>query len=175
MNPVSLKTTARGFALLAFGCWPSTVTPATQATELEKQQCNSGGAEQNEVQVLNNATVLRVTPLYGHVHTSPNTFESRINGAVVYVQPPKDLRPEQLTQIVQCHSARALLGEIDPNQIRNDPYWLPNAWLDIDVKPQPGSYAITISANSVKDGLQVLARAKAYAEMRVAANSVLGR
>jgi hypothetical protein len=50
----------------------------------------------------------------------------------------------------------------------SDPYALPNAWLDIDVKPVAGNYAITIGASNVHNGLEVLARAKAYRDARLA-------
>jgi hypothetical protein len=149
-------------ALVTFGCVKATVPPATQAAQVEQHQC-SGAVAQNDEQVLKGTTVTNVTPLYGHVHTSYNDYEARVNGAVIYVKPPAGVTPDQMSQLLQCHSARALLGQIDASQVPNDPYWLPNSWVDIDVKPVAGGYAVTITADNVHNGLEVLARANSYA------------
>jgi hypothetical protein len=42
-------------------------------------------------------------------------------------------------------------------------YWLPDAWVNIDVRPEQGNFAVTLSADSVHDNLQVLGRAHHYA------------
>jgi hypothetical protein len=172
MNHISSANITVSLVLLAFGCVPSNIAPATQAAQLEGQQCLGSAAPQNEARVLNDMTVLKVSPLYGHVHTSPNTYEARVNGATIYVQPPQGVPPEQMAQILQCHSVRELLGQIDQTQALNDPFWLPNSWLDIDVKPELGNYAISISASSVHNGLEVLARANSYGAARMATNDV---
>ena len=127
---------------------------------------------ENDEQVLKNTTVLKVNPLYGHVHTSYNDFEARVNGAIIYVRPPAGVQPDQLSRIVECHGARVILGQVDQTQIPSDPYWLPNSWVNIDVKPLAGSYAISISADSVHNGLEVLDRANAYAGTRIGPNAM---
>src|SRR5664280_1579825 len=166
MRPISSIAITGSIVLLAFGCVPASVPPATQAAQVEHQQCTGTPVAQNDEQVLKGTTILKVSPIYGHVHTSYNDYEARVNGATILVQPPEGVAPEQMTRILQCHSARVVLGQIDQAQVTNDPYWLPNSWVEIDVKPQLGSYAITITADSVHNGLEVLARANAYADTR---------
>ena len=162
MKHLSLVLYASTIALITFGCVKASVPPATQAAQVEQHQC-SGAVAQNDEQVLKGTTVTSVTPLYGHVHTSYNDYEARVNGAIVNVQPPAGVTPDQMARVLQCHSARALLGQIDASQAANDPYWLPNSWVDIDVKPVVGGYAVTITADNVHNGLEVLARANSYA------------
>jgi hypothetical protein len=72
-----------------------------------------------------------------------------------------------MTRILQCHSARVLLGEVNASFV-DDPYWLPDAWVAINVKPENGNFAITVSADSVRDNLQVFGRASRYGEERMA-------
>lgn len=168
MSQLSSIGITGSLVLLTFGCVPSSVPPATQAAKVEHQMCGDSAVAQNDEQVLKGTTILKVSPLYGHVHTSYNDYEARVNGATIYVLPPKGVPPEQMTRILVCHSARVLFGQIDQSQVPNDPYWLPNSWVDIDVKPQVGSYAVSVSADSVHNGLEVLARANAYADTQVA-------
>lgn len=166
MSPLSSIAIFGGFVLVASGCVPASIPPATQAARVQQQECNGNAVAQNDEQMLRATTVQKVEPLYGHVHTSYNDYEARVNGAIIYVQPPAGVTPEQMTQALQCHSARVLLGQIDQSQVSNDPYWLPNSWVNIDVKPTVGGYAVLISADSVHNGLEVLARANAYAGSR---------
>lgn len=167
MSRFSTIAISSSIALVTVGCVPASVPPATQAAQVEQQQqCNGNAVAQNDEQMLKATTVLKVEPLYGHVHTSYNDYEARVNGAIIYVQPPAGVTPEQMSQALQCHSARVLLGQIDQSQVPNDPYWLPNSWVNIEVKPLVGGYAVLISADSVHNGLEVLARANAYAGSR---------
>jgi hypothetical protein len=68
-----------------------------------------------------------------------------------------------MTRILQCHSARVLLGQVSPEAVRNDPYWLPGKWVNIEVTPENGNFAVTLSADSLRDNLQVLGHANDYA------------
>ncbi len=171
MKHLSLVLFASTIALVTLGCVKASVPPATQAAQVEQHQCG-GAVAQNDEQALKGTTITSVTPLYGHVHTSYNDYEARVNGAIIYVKPPAGVTSDQMTQMLQCHSARALLGQIDQSQVPNDPYWLPNSWVDIDVKPVVGGYAVTITADSVHNGLEVLARANAYAGKGSAPNAM---
>jgi hypothetical protein len=83
---------------------------------------------------------------------------------MLVVRPPEGVSPERMTRIIQCHSARALLGQIDRSQFPDDPFWLPDTWVSIEVKPDNGNYAVTLEANDIPTNLKLAARAKAYAE-----------
>ena len=108
--------------------------------------------------------VLAVEPLYSHVITSNNNSEERVAGAKLLVRPPNGVTADQFTRALQCHSARVLLGQVNPAVVPNDPYWLPDSWVNINVKPENGNFAITISADTVHDNLQVFGRANHYAD-----------
>ena len=172
MNCSSFTTVSAICVFLAVGCASAGARPTARAIQVERLQCSGSAVTKQDDQVLKSATVLKVSPIYGHVHTSYNDYEARVNGATILVQPPAGVSVEQMNRVVQCHSARALLGEIDQTQLSNDPYWLPGTWLNIDVKQEPGGYAISIVADNVEHGLKVLARANAQSETRLATNAV---
>lgn len=153
---------AGGVISLASAC-ASSPAPAARAAGVERMQCDREATAQ-DAQLVRSAAVLHVEPLYSHVMTSNNNSEERVNGAKLLVRPPKGVSAEQMTRVLQCHSARLLLGRVDPNAIPNDPYWLPDTWVNIDVRPENGNFAVIVSADSVRDNLQVFGRANHYAD-----------
>jgi hypothetical protein len=132
-----------------------------QAAGVERLQCDSSSTSQDDL--VRSLTVLHVQPVYSEVGSAGST-EERVNGATLVVRPPKGVSADQLTRILQCHGARALLGQINGNVVRSDPYWLPDTWVKIDVKPENGNFAVTLSADTVRDNLQVYSRANHYAD-----------
>jgi hypothetical protein len=152
------------FALGAVTGCAANPPPASRAAEIERVQCSSGLAADAETRALENATVLQAAPLYSHVITGNNGFEERVDGAKLVIRPPDGISPEQMTRIVQCHSARALLGKVDRAQFPDDPFWLPDTWVSVEVRPENGNYAVILEANDVPTNIRLAARAKAYAE-----------
>jgi hypothetical protein len=146
---------------LASAC-ASTPPPATRAEGVERVQCDARVAGQDAL--IGSTKVLRVEPIYSHVMSSRNDSEERVSGAKLLIRPPPGVSPEEMTRILQCHSARILLGKLDPNAVQNDPYRLPDTWVNIDVKPENGNFAVTVSADSVHDNLRVFSRANHYAD-----------
>jgi hypothetical protein len=139
------------------------VPPTTKAARVERLQCEGTNA-QNDLRLLQSTTVLKAEPLYSHVVTGKNDSEERVTGAKLLIRPPDDVSAEHLTRILQCHSAKVLLGQVDASQFADDPYVLPDSWVDIDVKPQSGNFLVTLRTDNIPDGLSVLHRATAFAE-----------
>jgi hypothetical protein len=59
---------------------------------------------------------------------------------------------------------QAPLGQVDASGFTDDPYWLPDAWPDIQVRPSNGNLEVVVSADNIPDGLHVLQRATAFAD-----------
>jgi len=155
---------AIGMAAVVVGC-AAAPRPAAVAAGVERVQCDRASASQDEL--VRSIQVISVSPLYSHVMTS-NTAEDRVAGAEIIVRPAQGVSAEQLTRALQCHNARVVLGQIaskDPN----DPYSLPDQWVNIQVKPQNGNFAVTISADSVHENLAVYGRANHYADEHMVA------
>lgn len=145
---------------LAAAC-TSTPLPAAKAAGVARdQQCDE---TQSGLALLRSTTVIRIDPVYSHVMTGDNS-EERVNGAKLLVRPPQGLSADQMARVLQCHSASVLLGQVSPSAIPNDPYWLPNSWVDIHVTPEDGNFAVTLSADTVTDNLRLLSRANRYGD-----------
>jgi hypothetical protein len=149
-----------GVALLA-GCSMNT-SATTKAVQVEHAQCAGARTAQDDLRLLETTTVLRAEPIYSHVHTNSNE-EDRVSGAKLLIRAPEGVTADRFALVLQCHSARALLGQVDRSQLGDDPYWLPGAWVDIDVTPEAGNFAVTLRSDSVSKNLQVLNRATAFA------------
>jgi len=149
-------------ALCLVSACASTAPPAARAAGVEHMQCDPGVAGQDSL--VASTKVLRVDRIYSHVMSSRDDSEERVSGAKLLIRPPPGVGAEEMTRILQCHSARVLLGKLNADAVRNDPYLLPDTWVDIDVKPEDGNLAVTISADSVHDNLQVFSRASHYAD-----------
>jgi hypothetical protein len=139
------------------------VPPSAQAAKVERIQCSDPTAQHDDVRLLRTTTVLKAEPIYSHVISGRNNAEDRVSGAKLLVRPPEGVSAERMTRVLQCHSARVLLGQIDRAQFPDDPYVLPDAWVDIDVKPEAGNFAVTLQSDSISRNLQVLSQATAYA------------
>jgi hypothetical protein len=153
---------------LTGGC-ASNPPPATQAARVVAMQCDSPSTEREGAQVLSSASVLAVEPIYSHTLTANNDSEERVSGAKLLVRPPMGITAEQMTRVLQCRSARILLGQLASDAISSDPYWLPDTWVSIEVKPEAGNFAITASADTVHDNLELLGRVKKYADQHMLA------
>jgi hypothetical protein len=95
---------------------------------------------------------------------SKDGSENRVSGAKLLVQPPNGLSANQMDRILQCHSAAVLLGRVSGTAVPNDPYWLPSSWVNIEVNPEGGNFAVTLTADSLRDNLRVFGRASLYAD-----------
>jgi hypothetical protein len=134
--------------------------PAVRAADVERVQCDASATAQDEV--VRSMRVISVEPIYAHIRSNSNA-EERVNGAKLVVRPAQGMTADQLTRILQCHSARVLLGQV-ASKAANDPYSLPDRWVTIEVTPENGNFSVTISADNVHDNLEVYGRANHYAD-----------
>jgi hypothetical protein len=137
--------------------------PAATAAQVARMQCDVGAAAQADIETLRATTVVGVEPLYSHILSGNNNSEERVNGAKLYLRPRPDVTSEQLMRVLRCHGARALLAQLSGAAVPDDPYWLADTWVDIDVRVERGNLVATLSADSVPNGLLVLGRANRYA------------
>lgn len=163
MNKFRYLMAAGATSSFLFGC-ASAPPPAVKAAQVEQVQCDQSTSPEEDATILATTKVISSEPIYSNVPTSYGDIEHRVNGAKLVVRPPEGVSAERMTRILQCHSARQLLGQSDRPDLANDPYWLPGAWLDIQVTPENGNYAVTLEANTIEKSLQVYARAVAYAD-----------
>jgi|CZKU01.1.fsa_nt_gi hypothetical protein len=152
----------------AASCFPlgcaTSAPPSVKAAQVEQRQCDAGVNAREDARILETTKVIASEPIYSNVPTGYDGIERRANGAKLLIRPPEGMSAERMTRILQCHSARELLGRTDLAELANDPYWLPGAWLDIRVTPDDGNFAVTLEAATITESIQVYARAAAYAD-----------
>jgi hypothetical protein len=115
--------------------------------------------------VLRETTVARVEPITFPAGLSTRTEGGRtLMGTKLFVQAPDGVSAEKMALILRCHSAKALVGQVDPLALAGDPFYLPDTWMDIDVKAEPGFLVVRLSADRIWQNLRVLHRAIAFAD-----------
>jgi hypothetical protein len=128
---------------------------------VERRECEVGvSAAQDEERMLEAIPVLRAEP---KVHMATCSGAGQVFGVRLILLPPEGVTADRLSHILQCHSARVLLGQVDHAQLPNDPTWLPDSWVDIDVKAEGATFVVTLNGEHVSDNLRILHRATAFA------------
>jgi hypothetical protein len=161
-----------GLVLLpALGCVHEP-TPVERAASLARRQCTDPSLSANEIQVLRDTKVVAAEPITFLAGASTRTEGGRtVSGAKLLVSTPPGVTAEQMDRLLRCHSARALLGQVDPALLADDPFYLPDTWVDIDVRGENGLLAVRLSADRIWQNLAVFHRATAFAETHRAASS----
>jgi hypothetical protein len=156
-----ISLVATGVALSLTTACARPATPTATAAKVEHTQCP--GVDYADASLLRGTTVLRAEPIYTRQPNKSGDGE-HVSGVKLVIRPPEGVSAERLTRTLQCHSARALLGQVDRSQLPDDPYWLPDEWLDISVVPENGNYAVSLRADSVSKNLEVFNRVVTYAD-----------
>jgi hypothetical protein len=137
---------------------------ADKAARTERMQCEAA-TTQEDLRVLQTTPVLEVEGRYAYHESGAG----HVTATRIVLRPPPGVSSARMTRILQCHSARVVLGRPEGVALPNDPYVLPETWLDIDVKEEEGNYVAIVSADTVAENLRVLQRAQAFAAAQRAA------
>jgi hypothetical protein len=141
---------------------PDTRTPADHARELEPK-CKDFG-EAAVAPMLAPSAIDAVEPAYSYVKSGPVDREARLRGARIHIKPLPGFSKETIARSVECHEARVLLGQAPARS--DDPYVLPEHWLDIEVESEGDGFAVLVRSDEMDIARQVLARAQRYASAR---------
>jgi len=150
---------------LAAGCGPAAKSPADQAAFTERTRCGPEVAESALAPVLEQKTGLLVAPLYSTIEADKSGAQSQLRGALLTIGALPGVTAEWLDRQLECHSARAELGRIPASE---DPFWLPGATVDIDVRPARDGFVIAVAGYSPSDARLILDRARAFAKANAA-------
>lgn len=170
MESLLMKTDIITIALLAgfttiVGCADSSApakSPVDQASEVDRARC-SKEVDENALQpVLSGTAIEAVEPLYGNIENVKVGPESELQGAMIRVRPVPGMTAEWLDRALECHSARRVLGKIAPNELPNDPFWLPGRTVDIDAESARDGFTVAVRGASPTDGREILERANAF-------------
>jgi hypothetical protein len=158
--------------LLAFGCQatPSSATRSALATaaETERTRCGAGVDEAAVVSLLDQHLIESAEPIYANLGVSRQGPEKRLTGALIRIRPTQGMTAQWLDRALECHSARRTLGQSTETLIANDPFWLPDSTVDIDVEEHGDSLWASVRADTPAKAQAILDRANSF----IAANAV---
>jgi hypothetical protein len=148
---------------------PAVQTAADHANYVESTRCVGVEPGQSVDTVLSGQAVIAVRPLYAATVPSKSDAQDQLHGAIVTVTAQPGMTAEWLDRVLECHSADETLGRTAD---RRDPFYLPDAVVDITVKSAKDGFAIDVSTFSPGDGQRILDRANAWAPSRAPAVSL---
>jgi hypothetical protein len=164
MNKIAIALFVLGAPCATSSCVQEP-TPVQRATSVASLQCADPRDSQDEARVLQETTVLKAEPITFHAGMSTRSEGGfTVGGTKLFVRAPDGVSADEMTRILQCHVAKALLGQVDPASLANDPYYLPNTWVDVDARPEQGFMVVRLIADRVWQNLAVLHRATAFAD-----------
>jgi hypothetical protein len=141
---------------------PDMRTPVDHAHEVEPKCTGLSGPA--VLETIPPSAIESVEPAYSYVHSGPMDPQARLRGARIHVRPLPGLSRESLTRSVECHEVDVTLGRAPMTD--DDPYVLPDRWLDIDVDSEGDGFVVSVRIDELPDAKQVLARAKRFAARR---------
>jgi hypothetical protein len=77
------------------------------------------------------------------------------------MRPQPGFTADRIERTLRCHGARQVLGH--EAQVGCDPYWLPNARVQIDVEQDGDSFVVSIGSDSIEEARTILQHARAFA------------
>jgi hypothetical protein len=155
-RPCEWVTATLATGILSGCSWFNGGSLTDKATHAERIQCDAATTPE-ELRVVQTTRVLQVEGKF----MNDGNGVSKVVATRILLRPPEGVSVDKMTRILQCHNARAVLGRAAP--LTNDPYSLPNTWLDIDVREQEGNFVAVVGADRTTDNIRLLERAKAFA------------
>jgi hypothetical protein len=144
----------------AFRWLRDTRTPAERAEDVGS--C-VGFSEGDIRAVITPSVVEKVEPAYAYVAAPAMAREARLRGARLYLRPLPGLTRETLQHSLDCHQAHVALGKAPRRD--DDPYSLPNLWVDIDADSSHGLFTVAVQATDFDDAKDILQRARRFAAL----------
>src|SRR5580704_2242263 len=132
------------------------------AARVEEAKCSSPGVEGGDERMVETLQVERAD---SSIHSATCSGVAQVFGVVLVVRRPEGVSAGQLAAALQCRAARARRGEIDRSRVPDDPFWLPDSWVEIEVTDHagdPGRLVITLRGDTVGYNLEILPRARAF-------------
>jgi hypothetical protein len=143
---------------------PATATEAqNRAAEEARLYCSPESLDTDARFVLGN-NIVGVKPISVEVHAGALGETPRLEGVRLRFRAAPGLTREWLMQVLLCHRAQGVLGKLPPSEPPSDPFWSPEKWISIDVRPDYAGFAVDLTTEDPSHAEQLLARATAFAQ-----------
>lgn len=104
--------------------------------------------------------IQQVAPLYQLMHTHGES-QHRLIGAQLCIPALPGLTTAWLERTLRCHGALVSLGRLSSSS--DDPYFLPDGWVEIEARSEGGCLMVTLRGESPEQDRRILARATSFA------------
>jgi hypothetical protein len=127
----------------------------TSTAAVAQNPCRDADVWREDLRILEPKLVVHIEP-----HYTRNTCDgtTQVIGTQVVLRPPSASSSAALSRMLRCVFSRVLIGELNPARPSAASLWLPDGWLDIEVKPDGGDFLVTLSAESVPKNIQLFHR-----------------
>lgn len=137
------------------GACAGTASRNTSTAAVAQNPCRDADVWRDDLRILEPRSVVEIEP-----HYTRNTCDgtTQVIGTQVVLRPPSDSSSAALSRMLRCGASRVLVGMHNPASPSPTSLWLPDGWLDIEVKPEGGNFLVTLSAESVPKNIQLFHR-----------------
>jgi hypothetical protein len=139
------------------------LTPVEHAVDVARMQCTDPRVSRDEARIVRETTVIAVEPITFVSWSTRQTGGRALGGTKLVVNAPDGVGALELARVLQCHTAKALLGKVDPAALAADPFYLADDWIDSQVTSEEGLLVVKLRADGIGRNLIVLRRATAFA------------
>ena len=162
-----MKSALRLVRLAAIACivgcaynplFPDARSVSSRGHELDERCARS--SEAGDAPALSAAVIENVAPSYASVQ-SGNDRAVRLRGARLRFLPQPAFSAESIRRSLECHQARVVTGRAPA--LVDDPYTLPDTWLDIDVASAGDGFVVAVASDDISKAREVLERARRFA------------
>lgn len=129
---------------------------ARTAAAMDCNRCDDLPVDPNQAE--------RAEPLVSYVHSGRSDHEARLRGAELRVRARPGMTSEGLERKIACHRVRTVLG--DEQARLDDPFFLPDGWVDSSVRSEAGTFVVTLTPKNLDRAKEVLGRAEAFVARR---------
>lgn len=135
---------------------------AEEAAALAASRCTRADPAQDDPKLFAADAIESVEPFYKYTLGSAYGREAHLHGARLHLRPAKGASAEWMQRALECHGALLALGKAAPSS-RNEPYWLEDAWVEIELRSERDGFIVDLGAEDVEHAGRLLANAKAFA------------
>jgi hypothetical protein len=149
-------------------CWAESacvyeLTPVERAVHFARSHCTDPNGSRDEARIVRETSIVAVEPITFVSWSTRQTGGRALGGTKLVVNAPAGVSADELARVLQCHTAKALLGEIDPAVLADDPFYLAGGWIDSEVTSEEGFFVVKLRSDAIWRNLIVLRRATAFA------------
>jgi len=153
-----------GATLAIFACTcAETQLPSTSTATVTQNPCRDAKAWRYGLGILQPKIVVEIEP-----HYTRNTCDgtTQVIGTQIVMSRPDESSAAALSQMLRCGASRVWIGKDNPSMPSRTPFWLPDGWLDVGVKPDGVNFLVTLSAESVPKNIQLFRRTTDFLRAR---------